>query len=112
MANHCFGSQSPKLTIAIIGGDGRHHAPRLIRATFRTFGSSRYGSGNTRSAVAAIRSGTLGLVVLLVRWLGHPESHVLASTCRGAGVPILVVDGGMSAAWRAVRRFIAARGHS
>ena len=35
-----------------------------------------------------------------------------AAAAKAAGVPILVVDGGMSAAWRGVRSFIAARGHS
>ncbi len=97
--------------IVIVGGDGRGHDLRVAPASIRSFASPRYGgNGSLRRAVAAINGGTVDLVVLLVRWLGHSEFHSIVAACNAAEIPVLLVAGGFSAARRQVREFLVSGG--
>ncbi len=80
--------------IAIVGGDGRDHTIR-VTAEVRSYPSSRDGgNGTIRRAIAAIKRGKIQLVVLLVRWLGHPEYQSVVKACKVAGVRCLTVPRG------------------
>ena len=93
--------------IAVIGGDGRRLDLPFPTAIVRSFPSPRYGgNGSLRRAVAAIAGGRVGLVVLLVRWLGHSDSRSVAGICKSNGVPLLTVRGGASEAHRRVAEFL------
>jgi hypothetical protein len=94
--------------IVIVGGDARQ-GDRLIRGfRIRAVASTKHGgAGEHRALIAAIRGGNIQLVLLLVRWLGHPESHAIAATCRAVGVRCLVVTAGLSAAWALADREVA-----
>jgi hypothetical protein len=95
--------QFQEVTIALIGGDGRRPNPFIDNATIRSFASQKYGAGNSRSAAAAIRNGRIDGVVLIVRLLGHSESHVIVALCRAVGVPLAISDGGVTCALRVAR---------
>lgn len=96
-------------SIVIIGGDGRCRDLR-VAASIRSFPSSRYGGdGSVRQAIAAINGGSVHLVVLLVRWLGHTEFWSIKTACAAAMVPFVIVAGGLSSARRQVREFLERR---
>lgn len=97
-----------EVSIVIVGGDGRQRHHQIRNASIRCFASSKHGNGNPRSVIAALRSGSVDLVILLVRWLGHPERHAIVATCRTQAVRYLVIERGMTAAWRAITAFVKA----
>jgi|GEM_PF-6603000 len=98
---------SPQIEVAIIGGDGRGHDLGIPHATFRSYPSPRYaGNGTLHRAVAAVGGGTIHLVVMLVRWLGHSDFRRINGACKAADVPVLLVAGGISAARREVQLFL------
>ena len=92
-------------SIAIVGGDARNHLS-FPDATIRAFGSQKHGSGHRRSLLDAIRFKHIDLVILLVRWLGHPERDRFVDACRKACVTYRVIPGGVSSARRAIETFI------
>ncbi len=95
--------------VLIVGGDARTGALTALGTGFRAYPSPRNaGTGSVRRALRAIVSGTVDLVVLLVRWLGHPDFHAVVNRCRSVGVRYLVVAGGHSAARRAVAEALGA----
>ena len=92
-------ARSSRLTLALVGGDGRVDLAPLGAADVRVFGSSRYsGNGDGHRVLAAIASGSIDAVILLVRWLGHPASQQIRAACRKSAVPCHFVVGGGSAA--------------
>lgn len=98
-----------EIRVGIVGGDEREGPSWPVGVDVRHFGSSRFrGNGGLRRVLAAIGSGGLDAVVVLVRWLGHPASEAVRSACRDAGIPCNIVTGGASSALRAVRELLAA----
>lgn len=95
--------------IAIIGGDGRKQiGPGLgtgVRVEFFR-SSGQGGNGDIRSARAAIASGSIDLVIFLIRWLGHSDVHTLVDACKAAGVPFRRAIGGLSSAKRSIQQFL------
>ncbi len=94
--------------IAVIGGDGRRFRPlRADGVEVRVCASSKHGgNGRLHSVLAAIRTGSIDLVILLTRWLGHSESHTIVEACRAACVPVRTVAGGMTSAARALSGYV------
>lgn len=83
-----------KLAIAIVGGNGRAHSIR-VAAEIRSYPSSLDGgNGSIRRVIAAIKSGKIQLVLLLVRWIGHSEYDAVVKACKAAGVLWLNVPAG------------------
>lgn len=96
-----------QLRVALVGGDERSGATYPPGVTVRRFGSSHFsGNGALRRVLAAITTGGLDAVVVLVRWLGHPASEAVRLACRRAGIPCSVVTGGESSALRAIRHLV------
>lgn len=93
--------------IAIVGGDGRAHHMR-VAAVIRSFPSRRYsGNGSIRRVIAAIDSGKVELVVLLVRWLGHSEYDSVVRACKAAQVLFLIVaKGSVTALQQEVQQYL------
>ncbi len=93
----------PGINIAIVGGDERRGRDFPIGVRVRRFASNHFGgNGGLKRVLTAIASGTLDLVVLLVRWLGHPAADRVRSACKQAGVPCHNVSGGESSATRLI----------
>lgn len=105
----CTSRRRPRAVVLVVGGDGRGFARQPhIDVAIRVCASSKYGgNGRLNGALTAIRHGRFELVVVLSRWLGHSEFAAVASACRAAGVPILVIAGGMTSAARALSRHLA-----
>jgi hypothetical protein len=91
--------------ILVLGGDGRYSDLR-VGASVLALPSALYGNGNTRRAIAIIAAGSVDLVVLFVRWLGHAEFWQIIAACTAANVRVLVITGGLSAARREVRTYL------
>jgi hypothetical protein len=95
------------LRVAVVGGDEREGPSYPEGVEVRRYGSRRFrGNGGLRRILAAIRTGELDAVVVLVRWLGHPASKAVRAACRRAGVRCRVVTGGESAVLRVVRALV------
>lgn len=91
-------------TVALVGGDGRARGAVPVNLDLRWYGSRRYcGNGSIRSALAAIRGGTVDGVILRVRWMGHPAFHALQRAARKSSIPCRIVPGGESSAVRAAQ---------
>jgi hypothetical protein len=82
------------LRVLVVGGDGRLNG--LDGAVLRCASRREGGVGGLRCAKAMLRSGRVGSVFLLVRWLSHAESDTLAALCRRKGIPLVMVPGGIS----------------
>lgn len=99
------------IQIAVVGGDATRELPPTEGASIRRFPSSGDGgSGGHRSALAAVRSGSVALVIIHARFMGHSDSSSLREVCRKAGVPCRVVIGGMTTVSRAIVAFVTAAG--
>jgi len=97
----------PNQTVAVIGGDVRPHERYPAAVVVRRYRSAKYGgNGSIRSAIGAIRSGSIDAVVLLTRWMGHSSFHAIRDACSRAGVPCVMAAGGMGTAARAVARLV------
>lgn len=97
------------IQIAVVGGDATRELPPVEGASIRRFPSSRDGgNGGHRSALAAIRSGSVALVIIHVRFMGHGDSHNLREVCRKARVPCRLITGGMTTVSRAIGAFVTA----
>lgn len=104
MSRHCHRLPS----IAIVGGDSHRFDLRRGDANLSFFSSSKYGgNGRLQSTLASIRRGSFDLVILMVRWLGHPESHALVAACRACQAPVRTVPGGISSVANLVDEFVA-----
>lgn len=89
--------------VIVIGGDDRTQTLEEFLDGLRTFPSARFaGAGSISRALAVISSGTADLVVVLCRWIGHSDYYAIAERCRLAGVRLVRVRGGFSAARRAI----------
>lgn len=89
--------------VIVVGGDDRALALEDGLDGLRAFPSARFaGAGSISRALATVSSGTADLVVVLCRWLGHSDYHAIAERCRLAGVRLVRVRGGFSAARRAI----------
>jgi hypothetical protein len=87
--------------VLVIGGDGRRSPSSLLYIRFVP--SSRNGGpARIHHAVAAIRSGAVDVVVLLTRWLGHSEYHLIVRTCRAANVRFIIASRSIASALRAI----------
>lgn len=90
-------------SIAIVGGDGRHDIHKFPNASVRCFPSERDGGrGDQKALLATVRSGSIDLVVVLVRWFGHAQFRTLREACRLANVRMVVAKGGVSTIVRAI----------
>jgi hypothetical protein len=90
--------------VALVGGDERYGSVCPPGMEIRQFGSSRSrGNGSLRRVLAAIGTGGLDAVVVLVSWIGHPASEAVRDACRRARIPCSFVTGGETAARRALR---------
>lgn len=91
-----------KPTVALVGGDGRrrlHHNDCRIS----TFPSARDGgNGDVKRLLAAVAGGTIDVVILMTRWLGHSTSHAVTAACKRHDVALRFCTGGMSAARRMI----------
>jgi hypothetical protein len=97
----------PNQTVAVIGGDVRPHEQYPAEVVVRRFRSAKYGgNGSIRSAIGAIRSGSIDAVVLLTRWMGHSSFRSIRETCQRAGVPCIIVAGGVGTAARVVASLV------
>jgi hypothetical protein len=103
-------SSSPRRwsVVAVIGGDGRRFRPLLADGVdVRVCASSKHGgNGRLHSVLFAIRAGSIDLVILLTRWLGHSESRAVVDACRAGGVPVRIIAGGMTSAARALSTYV------
>lgn len=94
-------------TVGIVGGDERAWGGYPEGVEVRRYGSTRFkGNGALRQVLAAIASGGLDVVVLMVRWLGHPASEQVRAACSRGGIRCLVVPGGESSMLRVVRELV------
>ena len=62
-----------------------HGAPTFFR-------SLRYGgNGELRRLLAAVRAGSVHLVVILARWNGHAATRTVQQACRRARIRVILV---------------------
>lgn len=91
--------------VLVVGGDARQGDRQVNNVLVKAIASSKFGgNGEHRALIAAIRGGTVALVVLLARWIGHSEAHAICVVCRSVGVRYMFSGGGMNAAWNLVKR--------
>ena len=89
--------------VIVIGGDERTLILKDRLHGLRVFPSARFaGAGSIQHALATISGGSVVLVLILFRWIGHLEYHAIAERCRQRGVRLLRVRGGFSAALRSL----------
>ena len=97
----------PVRRIGIVGGDERKTRSYPDGIEIRRYGSAHFkGNGALRQILAAIASGGLDVVVLMVRWLGHSMSEKVRAACRLSGIPCRIVPGGESSVLRVVRTLV------
>lgn len=81
----------------MVGGDGRVFGCAVPDVVLAHFPSRRDGGARGPRAVAsAIRHGTVALVVLLVKWLGHADFWAIKRLCASRGVRCVSLSGGRS----------------
>lgn len=75
--------------VAILGGDGRH-AERWSTdgevVHFQAPGDG--GNGGLRRLQSALRSGTIGLVVIIARWNSHSATTAVRRLCKKLGIRV------------------------
>lgn len=78
--------------VAVIGGDGRLR-PGLVEAPeVVVFKSPRDGgNGDARRLEAALRAGSFGTLIVLIRWNSHSTTRKLRLLCKKLGVEIVVI---------------------
>ena len=92
--------------VLVFGGDGRYKfdtTPFEDRVKVCP-SSKRGGRARFQSGLAAIRGA--GLVIILTKWIGHPDRVAIETACRQAGVSFRSVYGGLSSARGIVRAFL------
>lgn len=82
---------------AIVGGDLREEARQRIQAAFGfaslDWVSTEHGR-HIQALAAAVQGGTVDLVILLRRFIGHDVDRIVPPACRAAGVPWVSVERG------------------
>lgn len=90
--------------IIVIGGDLCVRRLEKLFDGLRVYPSARFaGFGSRRRALATISSGSVLLVFMLCRSIGHSDSNAITERCRRANVHWVPVWGGFSAARREIR---------
>ena len=89
-------------TIAVVGGNGRRvEVPGGL--CVRWYPSAKEGGHHSaRRVLDAMAAGGVDVVLLLVRWLGHPLATRVRAEGRRVGVPVQFVLGGRSSLRRAL----------
>lgn len=89
--------------ILLVGGDPNRPVPVVVGAAIERFGSQRDGgNGELRHACAAIKGGTVDLVIVLTKFCGHGVSGRVTVAARRAGVICWLRSGNCSAVVRDV----------
>lgn len=79
---------------AVVGGDGRRPEQWEGLGDVVIFRAPRDGgNGELRRLEAAIKSGSIGRVIILARFNGHSATRKIRRTCSVHGVPVVVVPG-------------------
>jgi len=87
-------SASPIHRVALVGGDGRTPSSSPVGVELRLFAGSRDGgNGDQRALRAAIRAGSVDLVLVLSRFFSHSDFRCLKRLCRRRGIPLRVLRG-------------------
>jgi hypothetical protein len=79
--------------VAILGGDGRQSdrwAAWGETVHFQARGDG--GNGELRRLLSALRSGRIGLVVILARWNGHSATAAVRKVCKKRGIRVEVIQ--------------------
>lgn len=78
--------------VAILGGDGRQ-SDRWAAWGETVHFQARGDGGNSelRRLLSALRSGKIGLVVILARWNGHSATAAVRKLCKKHGIRVEVV---------------------
>lgn len=85
------------LRVVLVGGDQRTQLLVDEMEGLRSFPSSKCaGSGSIKRALATIPNGTTDIVVVLCRWIGHPDYYAIVDICQRARVRLVRVVGGFS----------------
>ena len=82
--------------VAVAGGDGRsvNNLPPRLRAGVRSYRSSRCGGrGELCRLRTAIRAGTVRLLIIKIRFIGHSECYALKALCKRCGVCFKIARG-------------------
>jgi hypothetical protein len=102
--NHPRASRRPahRPTTLVIGGDDRN-APALLRLGVQYVPACR-GSGTrlVARAIDRLGDGQIQHVIVLCRWISHPDFWALRAACRRHGVQLTLIQGGMGALRRAL----------
>lgn len=83
---------APPLRVAIVGGDGRQSdrwAAWGETVHYQAPGDG--GNGELRRLLSALRSGRIGLVVILARWNGHSATTAVRKLCKKHGIRVEMV---------------------
>lgn len=97
--------------VAVVGGDGREFECAIPDVAVARFPSRRDGGARgVRSVERVIKNGTVELVVLLVKWLGHSDFSAIKRLCGVHAVRCLSLSGGKSALCELVRSEVASGG--
>lgn len=82
---------------AIIGGDPREEARQRLQAAFGfselEWVGTEHGRG-VQAVAAAVQGGSVDLVILLRRFIGHDVDRIVPPACKAAGVPWVSVERG------------------
>lgn len=79
---------SEREKIAVYGGDGRDAAKFGEQAV--AYKSPKYGGNrDQKRLMAALKSGTICLVIILTRWNGHSATRTVCALCKRLGIPVV-----------------------
>lgn len=101
-------SRHDGLRVAVFGGDGRKLGSFREGIDVRYFPSQSHSNRGMRSLLSQIDRGDLDLVLLLTRWLGHPESWAVRDRCQEHNIRYRFIRSGMGE----VRRCLLCEGDS
>lgn len=77
--------------VAVLGGDGRLPAGLVEAPEVIVFRSPREGgNGDVRRLEAALRSRTIGTLIVLTRWNSHSATRKLRRVAKSCGVEIVM----------------------
>jgi len=90
-----MGSVDSQAVVAIVGGNKDRFAQRVQSDRPLRFYScgSEGGCGELRALLASIKSGGIGEVWMLYRWIGHSESQRIQQVCRACGIRVSLFPG-------------------
>lgn len=80
------------LRVALVGGDDRLCLDPPDDVEIKIYKSTDHGgNGELRRILAALRAGSIDLVLVLRRWNGHSATTAIRRLCRKLGVACQVV---------------------